>query len=102
MSQLTQVEFRLGDKVKLRDGVERVEVNDFDSLPQAFYFAPGDVADVFTVNSPRLRKKKGFPDTQTVVQFTKMNYAGVEMELIARVETKDLIKADCPFASSGM
>jgi hypothetical protein len=88
----TRKELKIGDQVKLKDGAERIEVNDFDSLPQAFYFAPGDVAKVFTVNSPRLRKKKGFPDTQTVVQFTKMNYAGVEMELIARVETKDLVR----------
>lgn len=88
----TRKELKIGDQVKLKDGVERIEVNDFDSLSQAFYFAPGDVAIVSCVNSARLYKKKGFPDTQTVVQFTKLNYAGVEMELIARVETKDLVR----------
>lgn len=76
---MTTRKLKLGDRVKLIAGAKRVEVNDFYRYPQPFYFELGDVAEVFAIDSPRMRHKPGYPVNQTV--------------LIARVETKDLMPA---------
>lgn len=82
--------FKIGDRVKLKAGVKPVEVNDFENYRQPCYFEAEDVATVFAVDSPRLRHKPGYPDTQTVVRFEKIGFKGVLAQLVARVETLDL------------
>lgn len=82
--------FKIGDRVRLKAGAGRVEVNDFERMREPFFFEAEDVGTVFTVDSPRLRVKQGFPDVQTVVRFEKMSKKRVLAQLVARVETKDL------------
>lgn len=83
-------DFKIGDRVKLKPGVKPIEVNDFENYRQAYYFEAEDVATVFGVDSPRLRHKPGYPDTQTVVRFEKICRKRVLAQLVARVETSDL------------
>lgn len=87
----TTTVFKIGDRVKLKEAAKKVEVNDFENYRQAYYFEAEDVATVFAVDSPRLRHKPGYPDTQTVVRFEKIGFKGVLAQLAARVETKDLV-----------
>ncbi len=83
--------FKIGDRVKLKAGVKPVEVDNFENYRHPYYFEAEDVATVYTVDSPRLRYKPGYPDTQTVVRFEKIGFKGVLAQLVARVETSDLV-----------
>lgn len=83
--------FKIGDRVKLREGAKKIEVNDFENYRQPYYFEAQDVATVFVIDSPRLRHKPGYPDTQTVVRFERIGFKGVLAQLAARVETSDLV-----------
>jgi hypothetical protein len=82
--------FRVGDLVTLVKGAKQAKINDFDLMPQPYFFDCRDVGTVINASSPRIWKKKGFPDCQTVVEFKKISFKGVEVTLIARVETTDL------------
>lgn len=82
--------FKIGDQVTLKAGVKPVEVNDFENYRQPYFFEAEDVATVFGVDSPRIRYKPGYPDTQTVVRFEKVGFKRVLAQLVARVETSDL------------
>lgn len=85
--------FKIGDRVKLREGARKVEVNGFENYRQPYYFEAGDVATVFGADSPRLQHQPGYSDTQTFVRFEKIGYKRVLAQLAARVETSDLVLA---------
>lgn len=87
----TTAVFKIGDRVKLREGARKVEVNNFENYRQPYYFEAEDVATVYAVDLPRLQHKPGCPDTQTIVRFEKIGFKGVLAQLGARVETSDLV-----------
>lgn len=70
--------FNVGDRVKLKSGVQRIEVNDFENYRTPYYFEVSDVATVFEVND------------LTLVRFEKAGFKKVLAQLAARVETSDL------------
>lgn len=82
---------KIGDRVKLREGAKKVEVNNFENYRQPYYFEPEDVATVFGVDSPRLQHEPCYPDTRTFVRFEKIGFKGVLAQLAVRVETSDLV-----------
>lgn len=87
----TATVFKVGDQVKLKAGVKKVEVNGFENYRQSYYFEPEDVATVFGVDLPRLQHEPGHLDTQTVVRFEKIGFKRVLAQLAATVETSDLV-----------
>ena len=80
-----KLEFKQYQLVTLKKEAKKVEVLYFEHYQ--IYFEPGDVGEVFTVKSPRLRYKKGLIDYQTVIKFEKNS----ETDLIVRVETENLV-----------
>jgi len=76
---------KCGETVRLKTNAEKIEVLDFHSLP--YYFDSADVGTVTHLESPCLRSRKGKPDTQIVVRFSKKS---VTNYLVARVDVADL------------
>jgi hypothetical protein len=76
---------KCGDIVQLRPNVDRIEVLNFHTQP--YYFEAEDIGLVTHLDSPCMRYRKGKPDTQTVVKFSKKSVANF---LVVRVDAADL------------